>query len=124
MRRIRIFTDDEIIKLLKNPNILEIRNKSQLVYSNNFKIYAIREKLKHPEKTAREIFVNAGFDMNIINERTPQRRIKEWMNRYKKFGIEYFLEKNKYRYQTIKRFSPCEHKEDELYILLKKITYW
>ena len=100
MNRIRYFNDYEMQKLLKNSKIKGIRNKSQLIYKDEFKLWAVLEKLKHPEKTAREIFESANFDMNIINERTPQKRLSSWMQRYKKFGTSYFIPTNNYRYKS------------------------
>jgi len=99
--RVRTFNDYEIRELLRNPNVRGIKNKSQIIYKNEFKYWAVLEKIKYPEKTAREIFETAGFNMNILNERTPQKRISYWMKRYKLFGAEYFIANNKYRYKAI-----------------------
>lgn len=111
MQRVRTFNDNEIKKLLLNPNILGIKNKSQLVYSNKFKLWAVLQKLNHPEKTAREIFSMAGFDMNILNKKTPSKRLYDWIEKYKVFGTEYFLANNKYRYNAINH--PNVLKDDE-----------
>lgn len=86
----RVFTDNEMEQLLKNENILGIRYEKEIIYSSEFKLWAVEEKLKYPRKTARQIFEEAGFDMNILDERTPQRRLNAWTKKYKKFGIEYF----------------------------------
>lgn len=102
-KRVRVFNDNEIVKLLKNPNVLAIKNRSQIVYSNEFKYTAVLTRLKYPEKTARQIFEEAGFDMNILNERTPQRRICYWLHQYEKFGEEYFKEDNKYTFKAKKK---------------------
>lgn len=50
--------------------------------------------------SAREIFARGGIDINIVHKKLPQRRIKEWMDNYKKFGIRYFLPEDEY-YQSI-----------------------
>ena len=76
MNKIRIFNEEEIKKLLNNPNVEYIKNKSQIIYKNKFKLWAVKEKLNHIEKNAREIFIAGGFDMNILDDRTPQKRIK------------------------------------------------
>lgn len=87
----RVFTDYEIKQLLKNKNIIGIKSKKEIVYSNNFKLWSVQEKIKHPEKTAKQIFEEAGFDMNILDERTPQRRLSNWLKKYLKFGVNYFI---------------------------------
>ena len=78
MNRVRVYSDCEIQKLLQNPNVVRIKNKKQIVYSNSFKLWAVNEILKHPCKTSRQVFEEAGFDMNILSADTPSRRILEW----------------------------------------------
>ena len=102
MKRVRVFTDEEMKKLLLNPNIVGIKNKSQIIYKNEFKLWAVLQKIKYPEKTARQIFSSAGFDMDILNSRTPQKRLLDWKERYYKFGKEYFISNNNYNYKTNK----------------------
>lgn len=101
MNKIRVYNDDEIKILLGNSNVERIKNKSQIVYKNSFKLWAVKEKLSDTSKTARQIFVAGGFDMNILDERTPQKRLCSWVKKYKKFGEDYFTDKNKYTYKAI-----------------------
>ncbi len=103
MKKVRVYNDYEIKKLLSNPNVERIKNKSQIVYKNSFKMWAIKEKLTHEEKTAREIFVAGGFDMNILDSKTPQRRLYSWLKKYKMFGENYFNNSNKYSYKAIEK---------------------
>lgn len=113
MNRIRIYTINEICELEKNPNIECILNRSQIKYKNKFKLWAVKEKINHPEKTAREIFEEAGFNMNILDSRTPQKRICTWIEKYYKFGEGYFINDNKYSYKA----NECE--KDTKYFLLR-----
>lgn len=101
MNKIRVYNDEEIKILLSNSNVERIRNKSQIVYKNSFKLWAVKEKLSDTSKTARQIFVAGGFDMNILDDRTPQKRLCSWVKKYKKFGEDYFTDKNKYSYKVI-----------------------
>ena len=103
MNKIRVYNDDEIKILLGNSNVERIRNKCHIVYKNSFKLWAVKEKLSDTSKTARQIFVAGGFDMNILDDRTPQKRICSWVKKYKKFGEDYFTDKNKYTYKAIQR---------------------
>ena len=44
----------------------------------------------------------AGFDMNILDEKTPQRRLNAWLKKYEKFGVEYFNDlSSKYYYKSL-----------------------
>ena len=101
MNKIRIYNDEELKKILLNSNVESVRNKSYIVYKNRFKLWAVKEKLLHAEKTAREIFVTGGFDMEILDDRTPQRRLCSWIKKYKMFGENYFTDKNKYSYKAV-----------------------
>lgn len=108
MNKIRVYNEKELEILKNNPNVISVINKSQIQYSNNFKLWAIKEKLENPEKTARQIFESGGFDMNILDERTPQKRLCSWIKKYKMFGSDYFIGNNKYTYKSkIKSESDC-----------------
>jgi len=100
MKKIRIYNDTEINTLLNNKNIEKIFNKCQIVYKNEFKLWAVKEKINHIDKTARQIFEEGGFDMNILDDRTPQRRLCSWLKKYRMFGEEYFTNENKYSYKA------------------------
>ncbi|MDO5568761.1 MAG: hypothetical protein Q4G04_01430 [bacterium] len=104
MNKIRIFNELEIKTLLKNKNILSIKYNKEIEYDPNFKLWAVQEKIKYPNKTAREIFVERDFDMTILDEKTPQRRLNSWIKKYKMFGNEYFYDyKNKSTYKAIEK---------------------
>lgn len=101
MNKVRIYNSSEIKILMNNPNVEMIRNKSQIVYKNSFKLWAVKQKIYHPEKTSRQIFEEAGFDMKIIDDRTPQKRLCSWTKKFKMFGEEYFDDNKKYTYQAL-----------------------
>ena len=112
MNRIRIYNDDEIKTLLSNSNVEKIKNKSRIVYKNSFKLWAIKEKLFHEEKTARQIFIEGGFDMNILDERTPQRRLCDWTKKYKK----------KYSYKALKEDIKVNELEHNFINYIRKVV--
>ena len=117
MNKIRVYNDDEIKILLGNSNVERIRNKCHIVYKNSFKLWAVKEKLSDTSKTARQIFVAGGFDMNILDDRTPQKRICSWVKKYKKFGEDYFTNKNEFTYKAI---DNCSNKKDlSTYIIVR-----
>lgn len=111
MKKTRIFNNEEINILLKNSNIDSIINQKQIVYNDSFKLWAVKEKLLHNEKTAKQIFMDGGFDMNILDSRTPQRRLKLWIEKYKKFGETYF---NSSEYSTITLAKICEASNEKI----------
>lgn len=102
--KVRLYTDDEIKKLKQCIFVRNIKYKREIEYDPVFKLWAIMMRYDMPELSAREIFARASFDVNILNKRLPQRRIKEWVDNYKKFGIRYFLPENEY-YESICHIS-------------------
>ena len=106
MNKVRVYNDEEIKILLGNANVEAIKNKSQIVYKKSFKLWAVKEKISDTSKTARQIFVAGGFDMDILDDRTPQKRLCSWVKKYKKFGEDYFTDKNKYSYKATPKTKP------------------
>ena len=117
MNKIRVYNDDEIKILLGNSNVERIRNKCHIVYKDSFKLWAVKEKLSDTSKTARQIFVAGGFDMNILDDRTPQKRICSWVKKYKMFGEDYFTNKNEFTYKAIDNCS--DKKSLSTYIVVR-----
>lgn len=89
--KVRVYTNDEISTLRKNIFVRDIKYKREISYDPVFKLWCIMMRLDFPELSAREIFARGGFDINILHKKLPQRRIKDWLDNYKKFGIKYFL---------------------------------
>lgn len=105
MNRVRVYSDLEIKKLLQNPNVVCIKYKKQIEYSNSFKLWAVMQKIENPDKTARQIFEEAGFDMSILSDEIPRRRILDWTKLYKKFGVDYFNKRDEYTFCSVKKNS-------------------
>ena len=70
-------------------------------------------RYEFPELTAREIFARAGFDIDILNNKLPQRRIKEWKDNYIKFGVSYFLPEDEV-YKSKNKILNKSDEEDKL----------
>lgn len=100
--KVRVYTDEEISILRKNIFVRDVKYKREISYDPVFKLWCIMMRLEFPELSAREIFSRGSFDVNILHKKLPQRRIKDWLDNYKKFGIKYFLPENE-SYSTIKK---------------------
>lgn len=117
--KIRLYTDDEIKILNQNMFVRKVKYKREIEYDPVFKLWTIMMRLKFPELSAREIFSRGGFNIEILHKKLPQRRIKEWLDNYKKFGIRYFLPENEY-YQSIKKYSNDNENIDSFRLKLLK----
>jgi hypothetical protein len=125
--KVRIYTNDEIKILKQNIFIRDIRYCRELVYDPIFKLWTIMMRLDCPELSAREIFARAGIDINIVNKRLPQRRIKEWFDNYYNFGIAYFLPEECHYFTIGKEKEMCnavdDFKNKLLNCILQRLKY-
>jgi len=88
----KIFTQDQIKQLSENNCIFKCSEKS-ITYDNDFKIEAIKQFEKG--MSSKEIFLEAGLDINIIGKKQPKDCLKRWRKIYKEKGIEGFSTENR-----------------------------
>jgi transposase len=91
----RIFTTDQIKTLLANNNVKRCSEKS-ITYENAFKMAAVKRYL-HEGLLSREIFTEAGFDLDMIGRKTPQHCVTAWTKIYKQKGNEGFKKETRGR---------------------------
>ena len=84
----KIYTNNEIEYLKKNKFVDDILYQREIKYSNVFKLWAVLQRITFPEKTARFIFEEAGFNTKLMNNKLPQSRIRSWFLIYEKYGNE------------------------------------
>ena len=89
--KIRYYTDKELELLTKNMFVKEVHLKRTIEYDVVFKLWCIMMRLEFPELTGKDIFLKAGFDVDMLHDNLPYRRIADWVKNYKKFGLNYFL---------------------------------
>jgi putative transposase len=72
----RIFSTEDRKKLMHNKNVIRV-GETGITYSPDFKVKAVRANLRD-DKTPNEIFINAGFDLNVIGHKNPKRCLRRW----------------------------------------------
>lgn len=82
----RIFTQEQIRELLKNPCVAKCSAKS-ITYNPDFKASAVRQH-KEQYVTVKEIFVRAGFNLELIGQEIPKKCLERWCKIYKTKGVE------------------------------------
>ncbi|WP_427050465.1 HTH domain-containing protein [Paenibacillus sp. TC-CSREp1] len=76
MRKIRrVFTEKEIKLLESNPSVLRVSEKN-ITYSPAFKIVDVQAS--QAGHTPMEIFLQAGFNVELIGQETPKRCLERW----------------------------------------------
>ncbi|WP_099049187.1 IS3 family transposase [Cytobacillus oceanisediminis] len=83
-----IYNELQMKELEKNPNVLRASERS-ISYSSEFKIKAVAEYKSG--KTPSQIFIEQGFDLEMIGKEQPKRCLKRWRETFERFGEEGFL---------------------------------
>jgi transposase-like protein len=83
-----IFTKEQIEGLLKNENVSRFCGK-YIAYSKEFKIRAVDQYLNEG-MSPREIFKQAGFDLQVFSRYKPGYLMYDWVKIYKARGVEGF----------------------------------
>ena len=79
------FTKEQNENLQKNPNVERCSPKS-ITYKKDFKAAAVM-MYQNEGIPPREIFRNAGFDLNIIGKETPKKRVAAWKKLFRNKGM-------------------------------------
>lgn len=78
------FSDEEIKLLSKNKYVRNVSEKG-ITYTNEFKIHFIAENSKG--KTAKAIFEEAGFDVNVLGNRRIESAGSRWKKAYREKDV-------------------------------------
>ena len=79
----KLFSKCQMIELEKNPNVLRVTEQA-ITYHPDFKVKAVLENIKG-ESPAR-IFMDHGFDLDIIGKGLPRKRLYRWRKIYNESG--------------------------------------
>ncbi|MGG0516827.1 IS3 family transposase [Bacillus pseudomycoides] len=82
-----IFNEMQMKQLEKNENVVKVSERS-ITYCSDFKIKAVKEN--QSGKGPNQIFLENGFDLEIIGERKPNQCLKRWRKTYEQFAEEGF----------------------------------
>lgn len=79
----KVLTDYEMKQLELNPNVQHVTDKT-ITYASAFKLASV--KAYEDGQTPMEIFLRAGFDIDIIGHDKPKKSLKRWRDMYKTRG--------------------------------------
>lgn len=72
--------------LTGNQNVAKCSDRA-ITYNKDFKLWAVKQYIEE-NKSAKEIFREAGFDLNLLGQDTPKRCLKDWRRIFKIKGIQ------------------------------------
>ncbi|WP_368652526.1 IS3 family transposase [Ornithinibacillus sp. 4-3] len=80
-----LFTDQEQYLLMKHPYVKAVSKKA-ITYTDEFKAIAVKEYGEG--KFPRQIFEDAGFDIEIVGIERAKSALKRWRTAYQEKGLE------------------------------------
>lgn len=81
--RKKLFSKSQIKALEKNPNVIRVTEQS-ITYNPEFKVKAVRETLTG--KPPAQIFLEHGFNLDIVGKDIPRKRLYQWKQIYNESG--------------------------------------
>lgn len=88
-----IFFNEHQRQLLDvNPNVASVSDRA-IQYTSGFKIRAVKENLAGKGPT--QIFIENGFDLEMIGSSKAKSALKRWRRTFNQFGEDGFLEERR-----------------------------
>ncbi|WP_217593337.1 HTH domain-containing protein [Cohnella sp. GbtcB17] len=78
-----LFTEENMKRLEGNPNVHHV-SETNITYTPSFKVAAVLAY--QTGQTPAEIFIKAGFDLDLIGHNKPKHSLKRWRETYAKYG--------------------------------------
>ncbi|MBT2698990.1 hypothetical protein J7E79_16495 [Bacillus sp. ISL-40] len=78
-----LFTEYQMKELEKNPNVLRVSERA-ISYNSDFKVKAVMEYKSG--KIPSQIFIENGFNLEVIGKNQPKRCLQRWRDTYEKSG--------------------------------------
>jgi transposase len=79
-----MYSPEQLQTLRSNPNVAKCSAKS-ITYSKDFKIKAVKAYY-NTGQSPNAIFLEAGFDLNVIGRSKPKSCLRDWKKIYKAQG--------------------------------------
>ena len=94
----KIFFNEHQRQLLEvNPNVASVSDRA-IQYTPEFKIKAVKENLAGKGPT--QIFIENGFDIEIIGSSKAKSSLNRWRRTFNQYGEEGFLEERRGKKST------------------------
>lgn len=106
-----VFTEEQIRKLEANPNVQKA-SESAITYTNAFKLEALQAY--KAGQLPSEIFIRAGFDLDVIGHQKPRKCLKRWRDTNDLYGEEGLVTERRGKSSTGRKTAGELSVEEEL----------
>lgn len=113
-----LFTEENMKNLAANPHVQQV-SETNITYKPEFKIAAV--KAYEEGLTPVEIFIQAGFDLDVIGHQKPKHSLKRWRETFAKYGEAGLAEERRGKGSTGRRPAGELSVEEELQRAMAKI---
>jgi transposase len=79
----KLFSSSQMKVLEKNSNVVRVTSQT-ITYSPDFKVKAVLENIQG--KNPAQIFIDHGFDLDVIGKGLPRKRLYQWRKIYNESG--------------------------------------
>lgn len=94
----KIYFNEHQRQLLEaNPNVASVSDRA-IQYTPEFKIKAVKENLAGKGPT--QIFIENGFDLEMIGSKKAKSSLNRWRNTFNQYGENGFLEERRGKAST------------------------
>lgn len=107
----KLYKEFQIKELKKNPNVTSASERS-ISYSPKFKIKAVKQYKQG--KIPSQIFIEHGFDIEMIGKEQPKRCLRRWRETFERYGEDGFLTERRGKGSTGRPSSKSLSLEDQL----------
>jgi len=106
-----LFTEENMRRLESNPNVQHV-SETNITYTSEFKLASVRAYQEG--ETPAEIFIKAGFDLDLIGHKKPKHSLKRWRDTYAKYGESGIKEERRGKGSVGRRPAGVLSAEEEL----------
>ena len=115
-----MFNKVQIKVLENNPNVKQVSERS-IAYHPDFKLKAVKEN--QTGKGPTQIFIDHGFNVDMIGSDKPKECLKRWRKTYEVYGKDGFYTERRGKGSTGRPTSKEESQEDRLKKAEARIKY-
>jgi transposase len=115
-----LFTEETMRSLVENPNVQRV-SETNISYTAEFKLAAV--KAYNEGIPPAEIFLKAGFDLDLIGSKKPKHSLKRWRDTYAKYGESGLREERRGKGSTGRKPAGTLSAEEELKRAKAKIAW-